>query len=174
MEHKDVVTRYPNLFYCLSSLPEKIVATHGKENLAELVLYELAHPHCLDFSKAAFFIDNPDFNCVQGMVGLVVNEHEQEDVWHHEAEFTSRMKLSSFNRAVRMMRHQSVAGNESAKAALLQTIAGELRFVNPAWRTFPLKHGNQGMLLFEATPAHQSLEKQVAQAASLLAFCPIF
>jgi len=176
MEHKDVVSRYHTLFYRLSSLPEKIVATHGKENLAEFVLYELAHPQCLNFTKAAFFINNPDFNCLQGIVGFSAPEHagQAENVWEEEDRFSDRMKQSSFNSAVRAIRQQSITNDHAASEQVVAGLIAQLLFTNPSWRTFKVKHGNSGILLFETTPEHQDIAQQVTQAASLLAFCPIF
>ena len=113
MDHKDLVMRKQQLLYRLSCLPEKIVSAHEIDNLAEFVLYELCHPECLNLGKAAFFIDNPDFDCLRGIAGISTDDHvhtlDNQDVWKIQDTFTKTMRDSQFNSSVRAVSCPSMA-----------------------------------------------------------------
>src|SRR5438876_816123 len=112
MEHTNILRQH-NLFYRLSCVPEKIVSAHGTENLAEFVLYELCHPECFHFEKAAFFVDNPDFDCLRGVAGFAAEDIDQssQDVWQGHDDFSTRMKNSEFNKQVRAFNCTSMQRN---------------------------------------------------------------
>ena len=59
----------------LSTLPQKILSLHGRADLAEFVLRDLCHERCFNLKKAAFFIDNPDFNHLKGIAGFCHEEN---------------------------------------------------------------------------------------------------
>lgn len=180
MEHKDLMKRSHQLLCHLSCLPEKIVAAHDVDNLAEFVLYELCHPACFNFKRAAFFVDNPDFDCLRGIVGVSTDEHalNNQDIWKMYENFSKSMKDSSFNASVR-----AVSGASMAKSGLpveqeVTKLLTLLPFKNPEWRSFKTKHGNRGILIFERTGLEQDLDQVISDhilsGAALLAFCPIF
>ena len=53
----------------LCHLPRKILSLHGHDNITELILHELCNEQCFNLEKAAYFIDNPDFDCFKGVAG---------------------------------------------------------------------------------------------------------
>ena len=59
-----------DLLQKLSHLPKKIVALEGLEHTPSFVLHELCNESAFNLSKAAFFIDNPDFNHFKGIAGF--------------------------------------------------------------------------------------------------------
>lgn len=180
MEQKDLITRKQQLLYRLSSLPKKIVDAHEIDNLAEFVLYELCHPECLNFGKAAFFVDNPDFDCLRGIAGIATEDHvhalDSQDVWQIHDVFTDTMKKSSFNASVRAVSTPSLAKSGMPVEQEVVRIMQMLTLQNPAWCSFNTKHGNRGILIFEQKPEDKEhvMEDQIVSGASLLAFCPIF
>jgi hypothetical protein len=173
MKHTDLVTRRHHLLYRLSCLPAKIVAAHDQAHLAELVLYELSQKDCFNFDKAAFFIDNPDFDCLKGMAG--VSGIGELDVWQEKENFLKCMEASAFNKAVRAISSCSIEKSGKTVEADLRRLADSLSFRNPGWHVFKIKHGNIGLLVFEKQDEQdtQIVKDHLDAGASLLAFCPI-
>lgn len=168
MERKDDSgARKQALLHTLSCLPEKIVATHGLDGISQLVLYELAHPDCFNFKKAAFFVENPDFQHLQGIVGIAADEHPAPlDVWQNRDLFLKQMERSPFHKQIRGL-HVPLTADGRARAALTEQLG--LRA-----HAFNLKHGNKGILLFEPNGGHTPSLEDLNAGLSLLAFCPIF
>jgi hypothetical protein len=178
MEQKDLVIRQHQLLYRLSKLPEKIVSAHEIDNLAEFVLYELCHPECLNLGKAAFFVDNPDFDCLRGVVGIAPEDHgfDHQNVWETHDLFTQSMRGSAFNAAVRSVACPSLAKSGMSLDQEVARIVQMLPFQQHAWCSFNTKHGNRGILIFEQLPNDDAklTEDYLVSGAALLAFCPIF
>lgn len=180
MEQKDLIMRKQQLLYRLSCLPKKIVAAHEVDNLAEFVLYELCHPECLNLGKAAFFVDNPDFDCLRGIVGISNEDHvhalDNQDVWQMHDVFSRTMKDSQFNSSVRAVSCPSLAKSGMSVDQEVARIMQMLPLQSPAWCSFKTKHGNRGILIFEQKLEDKAhiVEDHIVSGASLLAFCPIF
>src|SRR5689334_1067630 len=87
------------ILHTLVSIPKKILASHDIENLTELVLHELCDKKCLDLERAAYFVDNPDFNFFRGITGIdrieIVNGDQSH--WDNHEDFTVSMRKSPFN-----------------------------------------------------------------------------
>ena len=62
--------RHYTILNTLSKLPRKMLSLKGQENVTEFVLHELCHKNCFNLDKAAYFVDNPDFDCLKGMAGF--------------------------------------------------------------------------------------------------------
>jgi hypothetical protein len=179
MKQKDLVMRKHQLLCRLSSLPEKIVSAHEVENLAEFVLYELCHPECFNLGKAAFFVDNPDFDCLRGVAGITADDHihtlDKQDVWQMHEAFTKTMRDSAFNASVRAVSTPSLAKSGMPVDQEVAKIVTMLPFKAPEWRSFKTKHGNRGILIYEhQDDADNAVAEHIVSGASLLAFCPIF
>ena len=174
MEHKDQVSRHFSLLSRLSTLPEKIASSHDDlDNLAEFVLYELSHPACFHFTKAAFFIDNPDFNCLRGIAGVSLSEvSEVDDLWQSPDDFSECMKRSSFNKSVRA--HRCISVSQMNQEEAMRKLSRKLELEEPGWRNFKTKYGNRGILIFEQSEEAQEAADHITAGASLLAFCPLF
>jgi hypothetical protein len=165
--------------YCvlrkLIQLPQRMVVSHEYENLAEFILHELLDPNCFSCIKAAFFVDNPDFDCLKGVAGISTCERfPAECVWDAHMEFTDHMKQAPFNTLVR-----SIALNSSTKGGRVleeraQDLAKTIDLQNHEVSVFPLKHGNQGLLLFEVQDMPEPVRECIAAGTALLALCPIF
>lgn len=177
MEHKNVTQRREEVLYRLNCIPAKMVAAHGCDNLAEFVLYELSHPQCFHLGKVAFFIDNPDFNCLQGIAGVTCDEGFCQTVepWQEREKFSGHMRQSAFNTAVRSVAHASMIRDPLCEQKLMHVAHG-LGFSCPLWHTFVTKHGNHGLVIYEPRDAQEVpfIQQHLPHSVALLAFCPIF
>lgn len=180
MKNAHQLERKCKLFQHLQYLPKKIVDLHNDprhehDDLAEFVLHELCHQGCFDISKAAYFINNPDFHCLKGVVGI----HKKEpnfcnisDIWQDPNVYATYMRSSPFNQKVRAINKCDVNGmNESD---IVHKLAQELELQHPECVQWHMKHGNDGVLIFEHQDVTQDLiQEHLAQMLYLLSFCPI-
>lgn len=167
-QHCDLLTR-------LSGMPRKILMMHEHDAVAPAVLHELCHGACFDFAKAAYFVDNPDFNMVRGIAGITRQEmHEDvEHPWKCPEDFCSQMEGADFNNQVRQFHCTSGYGNQQKEQDLVKKIAQELHIEHPEYRTWPMKHHNHGILIFEKTETPHWNEDHLLNGLCLLGLCPI-
>lgn len=164
--------RNSEVLLALSALPEKILMLHGTENVSEFVLYELCHEKCFNVPKAAFFVDNPDFNCFKGIAGFSKGEHPNSfSLWDDPDGFTHLMANNAFNKQVRAI-NQCAARDTTEK--LLTDIALQLDVRDLGYHRFRLKHGNHGYILYDKHEAVMDDAELFSRGACLLGFCPIF
>ena len=55
-------------------IPKKLLSAQHVDNVAEFVLHERSHENCFNLRRAAYFVDNPDFNCLKGIAGFCRKE----------------------------------------------------------------------------------------------------
>jgi len=159
----------------IGSIPEKMILTQGCENLAEFVLHELCDEPCLAFDKMAFFIDNPDFNCFKGVVGVSHQERfSHNNTWNNVTDFSNHMKNARFNQSIRSISRESAARNGNQWEPYINDLARTITVHDHGWYVFSAKHGNTGLVIF--TPNHLNDHGRMALAAgaSLLGLCPVF
>lgn len=176
MEHRDINPRHHNVLRKLSHLPKRMMSVHGKDNVSEFVLHDLCDTACFALEKAAYFVDNPDFNCFKGVAGYDhSNRYPHEDVyWQQCDDFSCHMQDCNFNRHVRTISRQSHIRNNVPNDAIAYEIARDLAFKNPAVYTWPLKHNNSGLFIYETAEDNQELDEHMKNGLELLGFCPIF
>lgn len=178
MKKKNKAERRQELLTCICSLPRKMTQVHGIENLTEFLLYHLADERCFNFSKAAYFVDNPDFDVFRGVSGFhKLEAFKSDDHWQHVDEFTSHMKDASFNRRVRSVgKKSSKKQQEKIDPALIELIAQELELEKPQHYSWKMKYDNHGLLVFElADQEDQELvQESLEESLYLLGFCPVF
>ena len=46
--------------------------------MSEFVLHDICNPNCFNLQKAAFLVDNPDFDCLKGVAGFSADEAYQK------------------------------------------------------------------------------------------------
>ncbi len=182
--HKDIFVRHNKLFKSLSSLPEKILEAHHHEKLTELVLYELSHPDCFNFSKAAYFINNPDFNHLHGIAGFHKADHNlssTQNIWQEPEALHNAMDASAFHKKVREIKKDCIGkeciefeGEKNNNA--ITCLGEELHFVNPSHFSWKTKHNNQAILLFEHenSSEKEAYSEELLRTVSLLGFCGIY
>lgn len=173
---RDALMRQHQMLCYLSQIPKRIVSLHGTHNLPEFVLHELCHQNCFDLKKAAYYVDNPDFNLIKGVAGYNRQEayNNPESVWENPNQFTTYMLESPFNTQVRTMQKESLKLKKHDHRALVDIIGPELGMTNPGFCSWDLKHDNHGILLYEKNDAADDVDNHIAQGACLLSFCPVF
>jgi len=168
--------RHGSVLMALSHLPRKMVSIHGQENASEFVLHDLCAANCFGLQKAAYFIDNPDFNCLKGVAGYNhENRYPGEDIYWNECDnFSCHMQDCSFNQNVRTMIRPSHKKNGIASEKIVDEIAKQLEFNNPSFYTWGLKHDNSGLFIYETHAETPELDEHMKNGLHLLSFCPIF
>lgn len=172
---------------CLVGLPLRILSNYDKE-LAHLVLYQLGHDHHFGLESAAYLIDNPDFDCLQGKAGITRGEcfFASDELWHKPSEAYQSITKTPFNTKVCEFTTGSLARNaeskisehmgniRSVKSSSLQAIGSLFGLGNSECIAWPLKHGNFGILLFDRNQSFDQKHQQLfMEALALLGFCPI-
>lgn len=171
MEHAELLKKHLILDR-LCQLPQRVLSLHGNDNIAEAVLHELCH-NCLKLNRAAYLVDNPDFDCMKGIAGYACNEpYLQEVAWETPELFTKHLQQAAFNQRVRSMYYPSMLKAKKNEEETSKIIATSLGLTNPSFCTWQMKHDNHGILVYETKePIACELVKN---GACLLAFCPIY
>ncbi len=177
MERYDKAQREHNMLKYINTLPRRIVQLHGTHNVTEFVLHDMCQERCLNFNKAAYFIDNPAFNCTQGIAGFARQEAfgQADSIWDEPTVFTQHMQQSPFNQKVRQLSHQSLLHTDEGHKKLAAELAQDLGYTNHDYCTWPLKHDNHGVIVYEKADTDDELSHdQIVDSLHLLSFCPVF
>lgn len=177
MENHTILQRENRMLNCLSGLPRRMLALHGIDNVTEFVLHDLCQEHCFNFNKAAYFVDNPDFNCTKGVAGFSRQETfgKNDAIWEDPQGFSQHMQASSFNQKVRQMGRCSLKKIDDGHKTMAEQMASDLGFSNYAFCSWSMKHDNDGFVLYEkADVADTFADNHLLNGLSLLSFCPVF
>ncbi|MBP6869793.1 hypothetical protein KBC04_02840 [Candidatus Babeliales bacterium] len=178
MENKSCQVSESKLLQHLGNLRKKMIQNHELENLSEFVLHDLCTGPCFQVNKAAYFINNPDFNLVRGIAGYHHQEpHAQvRDVWTHQKQFIAGMQDSDFNKKVRVNNlHSAFEFGKSSEKYLVEKLADELEIANPLYHVWNLKHANHGLLIYESNVDDQKhVQDHVLDGFYYLSFCPVY
>lgn len=176
MKRESVMHGHSNVADHLRRLPRKMLLLHGLDNVTEFVLHELCSKNCFNMNKAAYFVDNPDFNCLKGVVGVSHDEmHGIDDIWQDPQSFTQKMLESPFNQHVRSFTYDSHKRNGDLYENAALSIASELGIKNYNFYSWDLKHNNHGFFICEKDENSQDhpQEDVVVDGLCLLGFCPV-
>lgn len=177
MKHYKYSQRQHEVLRCLCGLPRMMLMLKEYNNVPEFILHDLCQPTCFNLSKAAYFVDNPDFDCLCGIVGLSRDEvnFDNQDVWYKPDEFSCSMQDSPFNQKVRAIERESLKRTKNnSEQALVQDIAKILGMAQPSACTWDMKHDNYGMLIFERAAFDDTeADDYMLNGLSMLSFCPI-
>lgn len=139
----------------LFALPHKISCHRDKDvdGIAQMVLHEISHDTSLDMQKISFFVDNPDFDCLKGVAGYSLEESSHvrdRDPWQHPKDFIKSTEKSEFYSSVKKFLKSNIerAGAQCSKKELAE-IGKNLGMKSPQIHTWPMRHGNHGVLIFE-------------------------
>ena len=174
MKPENFSSRDQKILFCLSCIPKKMLHIHGVANATEFVLHELCGECCFNFPKAAFFVDNPDFDCCKGVAGWSCDEcyKNDESAWHAPQPFSDHMQNAAFNKQVRQMHMASIVHGVDDT---VHQLAQQLSMQNPQYCLCDLKHDNRGLLIFEGeSKNYDEVKHHLPQGLALLGFCPIF
>lgn len=175
MEHNDRTLRHTQILTSLSHLPRKMVQLYGDDKVAAFVLYELCQKHCFDLDRAAYFVDNPDFNCLKGVAGCSRAELSgHENIWETAGTFSRALAQSPFHAKASDISHASIKHGSRSEKEAVQELAAALGIKNPSHCCWNMKHDNHGLLVFEkALYTDASMDDHLINGLSLLSFCPI-
>lgn len=178
MKPELMMYRHAQIVDNLRRLPRKMLGLHGRDNVTDFVLHELCSKDCFDIPKAAYFIDNPSFNCLKGIVGIAGQELQGfENIWAHPDQFIEKVAQSPFNQKVRSFNYESRKNRGHSHEAMAETIAQELGLNNYGFYAWDLKHDNHGFLICEkneAKDAEHPHEEIMVDGLCLLSFCPVY
>ncbi len=172
----DDLDRHRQLLGCLSSLPKKIMSIRGTHNVPEFILHDLCSESCFNIIRAAYFVDNPDFDCFKGVAGFCRQEIHNvlDSLWDDPPKFSKFMKDSPFNRQVRALCLPSCKAHAQEPPELVSRLAQQLGFQHPAWCNWDLKHYNQGLIIYEkANLTDLDFDEHFMNTLYLLGFCAI-
>lgn len=169
--------KYRNeMLYHLSLLPGKIAAlsTSGQENVLEFALHELCHERCLDINKAAYFVDNPDFDHCKGIAGFSRDETcDITDIWKNPSHFNQYMKQSPFHNQVCSLSCESLKRKELPLDESIKQLATPLISDAPKIYIIDLKHDNHGILVCSPGSQYEHQADDIMNWIRLLSLCPI-
>ncbi len=161
----------------LTTLPQKVLSLHGVENIniTEFVLHDLCNKGCFNLQKAAYLVDNPDFNCLKGVAGFSSQEAYDKDViWETPELFMQHMYKAPFNQKVRSIMHPSMAKSRKSDEETTAIIGDYLGLAKPSFCSWQMKHDNHGILIYEIEASCPVSSDILKNGACLLGFCPIY
>lgn len=175
MKQNEIAPRYQQLLKCFTHLPQQILSLNGGENVAEYVLHSLCDEGCLNLSKAAYFIDNPDFDCLKGVAGFNKDEEVYNcDMALHDLEnCKEHVSDCAFNKKVRAISAPSARRANQAQERTVEFLADKLGLENPYYHSWMIKHDNYGLLIFERECEDAVQCQDFVTGLSLLGFCPV-
>lgn len=176
MKKEQVSERHYKMLDHLSHLPRRILSLSGTDNITEFVLHDLCGKECFNFSKAAYFIDNPDFNCLKGIAGFSMqNEQKCSDRWQKPDQFSDHMRGCQFNQQVRQVMRCSLKGNNESDEKIAGELAHDLGFKAHNYCSWNMKHDNHGLFLYEKAEQDDIInDDYLLNGLCLLSFCPVF
>lgn len=174
---RNELLQHKKLLRCLSCLPKQILSLHSWDNVPEFVLHGLCSKDCFNLYKAAYFIDNPDFDFVKGVAGYSKEEGDLDwnNIWEDPESFSLFTNSLPFNKRVRSFNSNSVKRKDSNYDGLLKKIACDVGFDNPSICTWDMKHYNNGILVYEKVNDENAdlFNEYFSDSVHLLSFCPI-
>jgi hypothetical protein len=177
MDKKDKNQRKEELRKCLCSIPKEMIKIHGTGNMTEFLLHHLSQPKCFNLMRAALFVDNPDFDHLRGIAGIDSQAaFQNENHWKNPKDFSKHMINKEFNQKVRKIDKESVHRKNKTHEDAIKSLADELSLTNPSFYSWPLKHENHGIIIFEIHNKEETslIEEVMEEAAYFFGFCPIF
>jgi hypothetical protein len=146
----------------------------NRQNLPEFVLHALCDKDCFNIAKAAYFIDNPDFDCIKGVAGFSATEAFEPDIWSNPNDFTDYMVNAAFNKKVRTLQGKS-SKMYNQSYTLFQDIAQILGLQGYALCDIQMPYDNHGYVMYELQKDTGEIENELMRnSLSLLSFCPLY
>ncbi|RTL06582.1 hypothetical protein EKK58_04575 [Candidatus Dependentiae bacterium] len=175
MLHDTVDVRKIMLLKKLSSLARNITQLSDNHNLIEFVLHELCHEDCFNLQKAAYLVDNQDFDCLHGIVGVDKTQpFLHNNIWQVPDDFSSYMNNLIFNKKVKELQCKSNKCLSEKEPVLIQQLGNQLGIECPKYHIIPLKYDNKGILLYETASDKDIEENDFISGLSFLSLCPLF
>ncbi len=157
-------------------LPKQLIKNYGRNNSSEFILHSLSNQDCFNLQKAAYFIDNPDFNNLQGIAGFHLEDSYKDNHWDFPDLFSSHMEQMAFNKSVKNIIMPSINKNQKEQKEVVKELGFSLGIQDPHFISWPVKYDNYGLLIFELLDLEDidSVREQLELGVHLLGFCSIF
>lgn len=133
-------------------IPQKIVQHQSAEGLAQAILHEIAGPQGFALKRAAYIVDNPDFDCMKGVAGFCKNDAlDTSGMWDRLGSFVNDSKQASFVKEVcrfedKSLRRRDITTKDHPE---IFRIADGFGINQPQTMSWGIKHDNHGLFLFE-------------------------
>lgn len=171
-------SNHANILHNLCALPRKVILLHAQQehHAPEFVLYDLCRKECFNFPRAAYFVDNPDFDCLKGVAGY---SHQDAlplscDIWVKPVDFTQHMSKAPFNTKVRSFNRSSLRRMGTHDDAVINELAHEFNLQDYGFYSWDMKHDNHGFFIYEKNGLDKDIPSDyVLNGLSILSFCPI-
>lgn len=176
MAHDERIHKEHQILVCLASLPRRILSLHDSGFLSGFVLHELCNKNCFDWKKAAYFVDNPDFDCLKGVAGFDNGEQSciKESIWDNPESYKTYMKSSPFNLKVRGWCCESCERSKTADEDIINAIAQKLGFGTYGFYSWDVRNHNRGIIIYEKSVKDEEIDDNCVQnGVCLLGLCPI-
>jgi hypothetical protein len=172
------LSKHNALLRYLNQIPRKMVALHGRDNVAAFVLYDLCHENGFNLVRAAYLVDNPDFNCLKGVAGIHRDEKHIHgngtDFWQDPDLYTKLAADSLFNRRTREIEQESIERNGSQEKKAIAALAHQLDFKNPEYYSWKMRHDNKGFFIFDRVNGElKELDEHMNDCIHFFSYCPI-
>lgn len=176
MDHTpQMLKKKHDLLHSLANLPQKVLSLHGTENVSEFVLHDLCNARCFDIPKAAYIVDNPDFDMLKGVAGFSANEaFNSEIIWETPELFIAHMKEAPFNQKVRGLKRASFRKFGVSDQETSAVIGDYLGLTKPSYCSWQMKHDNHGILVYESANNPVVTPDIILNGVCLLGFCPVY
>lgn len=177
MKHDELLLRQQQILNHLSRLPRRILHMQGNDNITELVMHELCNEYCFNLEKAAYLIDNPDFDCLKGIAGFARSEAYSagQNIWDDPKKFTQHVQAASFNNKVRSYYRNSFTKQGESEEVVAKYIAKDLGLEEYGYLSWHMKHDNHGLFIYQKACADDTCaDDYILDGLSLLGFCPIY
>lgn len=176
MDKSEITSRHKQLLRCFAYLPQQIISLHEIDNATEFVLHSLCHEGGFNLAKAAYFIDNPDFDCLKGIAGFNGDEEINtcENVLANREYFEQHMNECGFSKKVRNINETSIKKADRSLEEEVERLAALLSIDEPSYYTLPIKHNNFGIVIYKQKPTEDFQSHQdLLTGLALLGFCPV-
>ena len=176
MDASEMSSRHKQLLRCFAYLPQQLLSLHEIDNATEFVLHSLCHEGGFNLSKAAYFIDNPDFDCLKGIAGFNGDEEVNtcENVLANRDYFDQHISNCAFSKKVRTINESSIRKADKSIEEAVKHLAELLEIEDPSHYTLTIKHNNFGLVIYEQKDAEDHVAQQdLLTGLALLGFCPV-
>lgn len=151
---------YGRVLLNISTLPHKILQNYNSDNLSQMILYELCNDdNGFAIKRAAYLIDNPDFDHIAGSAGFSNKEvqYYNPSLWEDSKGFKESIKKATFHSDVKKflknsLKRKDINLNDSDDILELGHLLG---IDNTKYFSWGMKHGNHGILIYDPVKEKQ-------------------
>lgn len=136
-------------------IPQKILEFHHKAGLTDFVLQKIASDKCFSFNRAAYLVDNPDFNFLKGICGFCKNSNP-DNFSTITDQLLQQISKADYNNKVKTFQKTSLKANniDLKSSQTLSELSYALEIPNPQVYSWDLKNNNFGILIFKSEIDH--------------------